>query len=149
MNVESENISLNINIFVPICIKTKGQNMDLDLLFIDNYVTIVLVLNMVFKALYREWKNCALWKWSVHRDKKTLQLTMFFLHTSVYTICNKLTLHCFICSIPCCTCLVHTLWFARESWQQVIKDTPTDCANERRSHKSCDLVTWGGREISF
>lgn len=59
MNVESENISLNINIFVPICIKTKGQNMDLDLLFIDNYVTIVLVLNMVFKVLY-EWKNCAL-----------------------------------------------------------------------------------------
>lgn len=56
MNVESENISLNINIFVPIRIKTKGQNMDLDLLFIDNYVTI----NMVFKALYREWKNCAL-----------------------------------------------------------------------------------------
>lgn len=54
MNVESENISLNINIFVPIRIKTKGQNMDLDLLFIDNYVTIVLVFNMVFKALYRE-----------------------------------------------------------------------------------------------
>lgn len=60
MNVESENISLNINIFVPIRIKTKGQNMDLDLLFIDNYVTIVLVLNMVFKVLYGEWKNCAL-----------------------------------------------------------------------------------------